>query len=59
MPKKKKPEEKPEEQFKRFQETAKELGVDAEADVLDQHFRKLSKSTASRSSSPKSGQSSR
>lgn len=28
MPKKKRPEEKPEEQFKRFQEAAKDKGVD-------------------------------
>lgn len=48
MPKRKKPPEKPEDQFKRFLETARERGVDeAEAKKV---FKKLA-----RGASPKSG----
>lgn len=41
MPKRKRPEEKPEEQFKRFQETAKELGVDESGKPLKEAFKNL------------------
>jgi hypothetical protein len=44
MPKRKKPVEKPETQFKRFVETAKELGVDAT--VVDASFDRLAKRAA-------------
>jgi hypothetical protein len=40
MPKRKEPELDPKEQFKRFQETVKELGVD-DANVLEQAFGKM------------------
>jgi hypothetical protein len=44
MPKRKRPEEKPEEQFKRFVETAKKLGVDDTGKELDAKFAGLSRS---------------
>lgn len=46
MPKRKEPELDPKEQFKRFQETAKELGVDGQDAVkrMETDFAKLSKS---------------
>jgi hypothetical protein len=44
MPKKKTPELDPKEQFRRFQETAKELGVDESGKHLTNAFTKLSKS---------------
>jgi hypothetical protein len=42
MPKKKTPELKPKEQFKRFVETAKELGVDETGKEFERAFRQLS-----------------
>lgn len=41
MPKRKRPEEKPEDQFKRFVETAKEHGVDERGAAADEAFKKL------------------
>ena len=38
MPKRKRPDEKPEEQFKRFVETAREHGVDESGKPLDEAF---------------------
>jgi hypothetical protein len=43
MPKRKRPEEKPEDQFKRFVEAAKEQGVDEHVDALDAAFREIAK----------------
>lgn len=43
MPKRKNPELPPKEQFKRFQETAKELGVDESGKDVEKAFGKLSK----------------
>lgn len=55
MPKRKTPEEKPQDQFKRFLETAKEREVSGDTDV-DAAFRKLAKGikpkTPNRSSRP-------
>lgn len=54
MPKKKRPEEKPADQFKRFQEAAKQRGVDGEK--ADKAFGKLASDpkpkTPNRSSRP-------
>ena len=44
MPKKKRPEEKPEDQFKRFVETAKEHGVDQPS--AEKSFEALARSSA-------------
>lgn len=44
MPKRKEPELTPEEQFKRFKETAKELGVDETGKDLEAAFRKITAS---------------
>jgi hypothetical protein len=41
MPKRKGPEPKPEEQFKEFVKTARELGVDERGEALEQVFKKL------------------
>lgn len=41
MPKRKTPEIKPEEQFKRFVETADKLGVDDNSDQIAASFRKI------------------
>lgn len=41
MPKRKEPELDPKEQFKRFQETAKELGVDRNEREIEARFAKL------------------
>ena len=41
MPKRKGPEPKPEEQFKEFVKTAKELGVDETGEALERAFKKL------------------
>jgi hypothetical protein len=43
MPKKKRPEEKPEEQFKRFQEAAKERGVEDSAKDVEKAFETLAR----------------
>lgn len=43
MPKRKHPEEKPEEQFKRFQKTAKEHEVDESGDALERAFSEVAK----------------
>lgn len=43
MPKRKEPELDPKEQFRRFQETAKELGVDESGKVFDKAFIKIAK----------------
>lgn len=43
MPKRKTPEEKPEEQFKRFVEVARELEIDEREDVLSDAFERLSR----------------
>lgn len=48
MPKRKKPPEKPKDQFKRFLETAKEHEVSDDANV-DAEFRKLAKNTKPKS----------
>jgi hypothetical protein len=48
MPKKKTPEEKPEDQFKRFVNTAKEHGVDEKE--AEREFKKLSPNHSSSSS---------
>lgn len=42
MPKRKTPEEKPEEQFKRFIKTAKEHGVEESGDEFERTFTKVS-----------------
>ena len=49
MPKRKRPEEKPDEQFKRFVETAREHEVDETGTTLDSEFRKLSSPSKKRS----------
>lgn len=54
MPKKKTPELDPKEQFKRFQETAKELGVDKVAEQVEQDFTDLSRRQPARQTSKKS-----
>jgi hypothetical protein len=41
MPKRKGPEPKPEDQFKEFVKTARELGVDESGEALEQVFKKL------------------
>ena len=41
MPKKKRPEEKPEEQFERFVETARKIGVDENNNNLERVLKKL------------------
>ena len=41
MPKRKEPEPTPEEQFKEFLKTARDLGVDESEDVLERVFKKL------------------
>ncbi|MFA5957305.1 hypothetical protein [Hyphomicrobium sp.] len=43
MPKRKEPELDPKEQFKRFQEAAKELGVDANERNIEKNFEKLAR----------------
>lgn len=43
MPKRKKPEEKPEEQFKRFVETARKHDVDESGSPLESAFKKVNK----------------
>lgn len=43
MPKKKTPEDKPDEQFKRFVETAREHGVDETESKVELEFDRLSK----------------
>ncbi len=48
MPKKKAPEEKPADQFKRFVETAREHRVDDDVKALDRVFEKLAKQTQKR-----------
>lgn len=50
MPKRKRPEEKPKDQFKRFLETAKEHEVDDDG-VVDSAFRKLAKASKPKSPS--------
>lgn len=45
MPKRKEPELDPKEQFKRFQETAKDLGVDEDAVSIEKTFKRLSGQT--------------
>lgn len=45
MPKRKEPELTPKEQFKRFQETAKELGVEESASKIEKAFRNLAQSS--------------
>ena len=47
MPKKKRPSEKPETQFERFVETAREHGVDETGKVFKEQFEKISKKPAS------------
>lgn len=41
MPKRKRPEEKPEEQFKKFMQTARKLSVEEDGGALDREFKKL------------------
>jgi len=55
MPKRKRPEERPEDQFKRFVEAAREHGVEENADELDREFKRLSGSTRSRLGQNSSG----
>jgi hypothetical protein len=43
MPKRKEPEPTPAEQFKEFQKTARELGVDEEGAALERAFKRLAK----------------
>lgn len=51
MPKRKEPELTPAEQFKRFKETVKELGVDDSGKPLDEAFKALRDKGAPKSSS--------
>jgi DNA polymerase III alpha subunit len=51
MPKRKKPEEKPDEQFKRFVETAREHGVDEAA--AEKAFKKVASSSSSKKKEPR------
>lgn len=44
LPKRKEPELDPKEQFKRFQETAKELGVDRNEKEVERDFKRLASS---------------
>ena len=53
MPKRKTPELDPKEQFKRFQETAKELAVEEKEDILGKTFKRLSKPSKNRQPSRK------
>ena len=53
MPKRKTPELSPKEQFKRFQETAKELGVDEAQSEVERNFSTLSKRTLHRQKASK------
>jgi hypothetical protein len=46
MPKRKTPELDPKEQFKRFQETAKKLGVDESGKQFEGAFKKVAKKTS-------------
>ena len=60
MPKKKTPELDPKEQFKRFQEAAKELEVDKSGSAFEATFSKIARgkpSGAATAKSPKSGRS--
>ena len=41
MPKKKRPEEKPEEQIERFVETARKVGIDDDGKAADEAFKKV------------------
>lgn len=52
MPKRKRPEEKPKDQFKKFVETAKELGVEEGEAVVETAFTRLAASVK-RPSAPK------
>lgn len=54
MPKRKQPEPPPEEQFKEFVKTARELGVDESAEVLERTFKKLAPKRAPRERPKKS-----
>lgn len=45
MPKRKEPELDPKEQFKRFKEAAKQLGVDENGKEVDAAFRRLAQET--------------
>lgn len=54
MPKRKRPEEKPKEQFKRFERTAKELGVDENAQSVDRVFKRLARPSSSSGSKERS-----
>lgn len=56
MPKRKEPELDPKEQFKRFQQTAKEHGVDESGKEPERAFSRLAKKASSR---PKSASSER
>lgn len=53
MPKRKEPELDPKEQFKRFQETAKEHGVDESGKEPERAFSRLTKTPRSRPESSK------
>ena len=48
MPKKKRPEEKPDEQFGRFVETARNLGIDESGMQAEEAFRALTESRPAR-----------
>jgi hypothetical protein len=53
VPKRKEPELKPAEQFKRFRETAKRHGLDGTGEELEVVFKKLATTTRKTSKSPK------
>jgi hypothetical protein len=53
MPKKKKPDLIPEEQFKRFQEAAKERGVEEKLPEIERAFEKLAKAEKGKQVRPK------
>lgn len=48
MPKKKRPSESPQEQFKRFQETAKKLDVEKNTGEVEEAFKKIATAKTSR-----------
>ena len=53
MPKRKKPDEKPEEQFERFVDTARKLGVDETGEDMNEAFKKLAANPSSSRASKK------
>ena len=51
MPKRKRPEDDPKEQFKRFVKAARNLGVDERSDVVDKEFKRLARKGQSKEDS--------